>query len=77
MDKRMLKSWLESGALDMATKEEIATMSGVSQGGPISPTLANMVLDGLQDHVKDAVAHLHDDRTRKRRKTFSPKVNVV
>jgi len=42
----MLKSWLESGALDMATKEEIATMSGVSQGGPISPTLANMVLDG-------------------------------
>jgi RNA-directed DNA polymerase len=46
MDKHMLKSWLEAGALDMVNREEIATIAGVPQGGPISPTIANKVLDG-------------------------------
>lgn len=77
MDKRMLKSWLEAGALDMVKREEIATIAGVPQGGPISPTIANMVLDGQQSHVKAAVAHLYDERTRAQTKAFSPKGNVI
>jgi RNA-directed DNA polymerase len=42
-----------------------------------SPTIANLVLDGLEGHVKAAVAFLHQDKTRAKKKTFSPKVNVV
>jgi retron-type reverse transcriptase len=46
----------------MAKQEEIDIVAGVPQGGPISPTIANMVLDGLEKHVKIAVAHLHDEK---------------
>lgn len=77
MDKQILKSWQEAGALDMVKQEEIAIIAGVPQGGPISPTIANMVLDGLERHVKASVAHLYDVKTRSSKKTYSPKVNVV
>lgn len=63
MDKQILKSWQEAGALDMVKQEEIAIIAGVPQGGPISPTIANMVLDGLERHVKASVAHLYDVKT--------------
>lgn len=77
MDKRILKSWQEVGALDMVKQEEIAIVAGVPQGGPISPTVANMVLDGLEGHVKVSVAHLYDVKSQTKKKTYSPKVNVV
>jgi retron-type reverse transcriptase len=44
----------------MVKQEEIDIVAGVPQGGPISPTIANMVLDGLERHVKAAAAHLYD-----------------
>lgn len=37
------------------------TMRGVPQGGPISPTIANMTLDGLEKAVKETA-----DRTVKK-----------
>lgn len=77
MDKQMLKSWQEAGALDMVKQEDIPTVFGVPQGGSISPTIANTVLDGQQAHVQASVAHLYDERTRKKYNTFFPKVNVV
>lgn len=46
MDQRILKEWLKAGALDMKKGESLDTDSGVPQGGPISPTIANMTLDG-------------------------------
>ena len=61
----------------MVKQEEIAITAGVPQGGPISPTIANMVLDGLERHVKASVAHLYDAKSQAKKKTFSPKVNVV
>lgn len=65
--------------------------AGVPQGGIISPTIANMVLDGLQGKVQDATKHLRTKKgkvvkvvtvgTRKkkiyRKAEWSPKVNVV
>lgn len=47
MDKRILRKWLKAGVVDMGQVK--ATDEGTPQGGIISPTLANMALDGLED----------------------------
>lgn len=46
MDKTMLKKWLKCGFV--FNKQLFPTEEGTPQGGIISPTLANMTLDGLQ-----------------------------
>ncbi len=51
MDQHILREWLKAGAIDMVKDENLKAVSGVPQGGPISPTIANMALDGLQQHV--------------------------
>lgn len=46
MDKRVLQSWLKAGFIENGAWQ--ATEAGTPQGGIISPTLANMTLDGLE-----------------------------
>ncbi len=46
MDKAMLRKWLKAGFLESQTLWP--TEAGTPQGGIISPTLANMTLDGLE-----------------------------
>lgn len=45
-DKVILRKWLKAGVIDMGQFK--ATDAGTPQGGIISPTLANMALDGLE-----------------------------
>lgn len=45
MDRVMLVKWLKAGVIDFGRFEP--TKSGTPQGGIISPTLANLALDGL------------------------------
>jgi RNA-directed DNA polymerase len=52
LDKRLLKLWLEAGV--MKEGKLFPTSRGTPQGGIISPTLANMVLDGLESVAKSA-----------------------
>lgn len=52
INKRILKEWLKSGAINSDCFEE--TQSGVPQGGIISPIIANMVLDGLEKKINIA-----------------------
>lgn len=66
MDKVMLKKWLKCGFV--FNKELFPTEEGTPQGGIISPTLANMTLDGLQ---KILAKKYH------RTSTYHPKVHLV
>jgi RNA-directed DNA polymerase len=51
MDKKTLKGWLKAGF--MKGKAIFPTKSGTPQGGIISPVLANMALDGLQEKLRN------------------------
>jgi len=46
MNKDVLRKWLKAGVVDMGRLHK--TDEGTPQGGIISPTLANIALDGLQ-----------------------------
>jgi RNA-directed DNA polymerase len=49
ISKKVLTQWLKAGYMD--NKHWFPTKSGTPQGGVISPTIANMVLDGLEEHI--------------------------
>jgi RNA-directed DNA polymerase len=68
MDKVVLRRWLQAGYIEMDTL--FATEAGTPQGGVISPVLANMTLDGLEEAVLSSVAP-----TERTRRPF--KVHVV
>ena len=68
MDKGILHKWLKSGYMEGNTYHD--TDFGTPQGGLISPTLANMALDGLETILKEAFP------TRKGHPSH-PKVNFV
>jgi RNA-directed DNA polymerase len=59
LDKRILSQWLKSGFIDK--NQLFPTNNGTPQGGIISPTLANMALDGMQN----AIGHALNIRTWK------------
>ena len=51
MDKRMLRKWLEAGYVEKGVL--YPTEEGTPQGGIISPVLANLTLDGLEEALKE------------------------
>lgn len=58
INKKVLKQWLNAGYID--NNQLFATIKGTPQGGPASPLMANMVLDGLEDEI-----HAHCKRRDK------------
>jgi RNA-directed DNA polymerase len=66
----MLQQWLKAGHIEFETV--VQTEAGLPQGGSISPTISNMVLDGLSDHIQKAVAPY----TTKKAPTASGKYNT-
>jgi len=54
MDKRILHQWLKAGYLEKG--QLFPTAKGTPQGGLISPLLANMTLDGMQEAIGQAVS---------------------
>ena len=71
MDTRMLHNWLTSGVVDLGKFQE--TKAGTPQGGIISPTLANMALDGLEE----ALASKFGSRDRLHKHHKRNKVSLV
>lgn len=50
MSKRILTQWLKAGYIEQGLKH--STNEGTPQGGIISPILANMTLDGLENLIR-------------------------
>lgn len=55
VSKKVLTQWLKAGYLEK--KHWFPTESGTPQGGIISPTIANMVLDGLEEMINQYAHH--------------------
>lgn len=70
MDKVMLQKWLKCGFV--FNKILNPTEEGTPQGGIISPTLANMALDGLQKLLSDNFVINFS-----RKNYLNPKINLV
>jgi RNA-directed DNA polymerase len=70
MNKRVLKQWLKSGVIDRGQLNR--TEMGTPQGGIISPTLANITLNGLERELTRHIAV-----TLGSKKAQKAKVNVV
>lgn len=52
---KVLDQWLGCGYIERETTDYFDTKQGVPQGGVLSPTLANMALDGLEQFVRDGI----------------------
>ena len=69
-DREVLRKWLKAGFMENRTL--FPTEAGTPQGGIISPTLANLTLDGLERLLKQTFRQRKIDG-----KMHSPKVNFV
>ena len=70
MDKSVLRKWLKCGYI--FDRQFLPTEEGTPQGGIISPTLANMALDGLQSLLKERFKTY-----QKNYKKIPPKIHLV
>ncbi len=53
--KEILKEWLKCGYMERNNDKVYETNDGVPQGGILSPLLANLTLDGLEDHIRKRI----------------------
>ena len=71
-DTQVLAKWLRAGYIE--NRRLFPTTEGTPQGGIISPTLANMTLDGLQRLLAENFPPKWDGHAKR---TICPKVNLV
>ena len=60
VDKRVLRLWLKAGYMEGGRL--FPTSAGTPQGGIISPTLANMTLDGQEARLREAFKRRDENR---------------
>lgn len=88
MNQVILEKWLKAGVMTQVDRNWIytETKAGVPQGGPISSTIANMVLDGLQKLVQESTqdiiyralkSELRQNGKRKSRRKMNVKTHFV
>ncbi len=69
-DKEVLRKWLKAGFMENRTL--FPTEAGTPQGGIISPTLANLTLDGLETLLQQRFP-----MKRVNGAPFNPKINLI
>lgn len=75
MNKAIQKRFQKAGFIEKQQHHE--TLSGVPQGGSISPTIANMTLDGLEEVVKATANDILGKIQKKANKKTSTWVHVI
>jgi RNA-directed DNA polymerase len=75
LDKRILKKWLKAGYVEKKTL--FPTEAGTPQGGIISPVLANMALDGLEELLLKKFYTTRRKDSDGKWKTYNHKVNLI
>jgi RNA-directed DNA polymerase len=71
MDKEVLRKWLKAGYIENQTLFD--TEAGTPQGGIISPTLANLTLDGLERLLATSIKRY----SKPGKNYYNPKVSLV
>jgi len=74
LDRKILREWLKAGVIYNGKFTD--TETGTPQGGIISPTLANLALDGLEKVLNQNFKILQY-RENGERKSKNPKVNFI
>lgn len=74
-DTEVLQKWLRAGFVDSRTW--FPTEAGTPQGGIISPVLANLTLDGLEQLLWDKFRPRHGPRLFGSRKYNNPRVHLI
>lgn len=55
--REQIRAWLKAGILDELNDIETEPQEGTPQGSIISPLLANIALDGIEDAIYEAIKH--------------------
>ncbi len=75
LDKNMLRQWLKAGIIE--NKLFSKTTKGTPQGGIISPVIANMILDGLEQHIIKVCEIEYYKGGQKKPKSSALRVNFI
>ena len=62
IDKDILRKWLKCGFMEKQSL--FPTAQGTPQGGILSPTLANMTLDGMEKALKERFSRNHSEQCK-------------
>lgn len=74
MESKVLKSWVKSGFMEGS--KFFTTEAGTSQGGIISPTLANHALNGMHSLLKKEFSRKQVDSSSSRT-SYSSSINLI
>ena len=75
METKVLKSWLKAGYIESSVL--FPTEKGTPQGGVISPTLANLTLNGLENFLLKRFKPGYDISSNGKRVKRATRINVV
>jgi RNA-directed DNA polymerase len=62
--RRQIRAWLKADTIDFKSHERTPNQQGTPQGGILSPLLANIVLHGMEERIKEYAATWTGSKSR-------------